>query len=197
MLIKHLSAHDKKKAQNLTTTRRQQTFIIGRALLAAALQQLTGSRYYLLSYTTLGKPQLILPQPWQFNVSHSGQHIVIALQTHNPLGIDCEFIRPRNYSRIIENIFSAKEQQAIQAAPDNLTYFYQLWTQREARIKYEGNSVFSAPTNIPQLDIRSFHYKDCLFSLCRPPHTHKPIRAYHYHFADKNIEPITLTAKVV
>lgn len=188
-LINWLSLSCKDRALQISTIKRKKTFILGRALLAAGLDYLTGSKNYRLSYSSLGKPRIVFPYPWRFNLSHSGPHILLALQAYENIGIDCEDIHPRHCKRIIENVFTTKEQQAISQASNTILHFYKLWTQHEARIKYSGASVFSAPTVSSSLDVCSFQYENCVFSLCWKRKNYQPISMYHYQFSNQVIRP--------
>ena len=77
-----------------------------------------------------GKPYL--PKlPFYFNLSHSGDFLIIAVSS-TPIGVDIEMINPnRDYKKIAARFFSPKEKKSLKD-------FYQAWARREAMSKALG-----------------------------------------------------------
>lgn len=76
-----------------------------------------------------------------FNISNSGDHIVIALSLWPRLGVDIEGrSRVRLIEKIAQRYFSPSEIEALMALPAAARQhrFYQLWTLKEAYIKACG-----------------------------------------------------------
>jgi 4'-phosphopantetheinyl transferase len=74
----------------------------------------------------------------RFNISHSGEWVVIAL-AQNELGIDIEKIDSAfDYSNLLTEHFSVAERQFISSAESPISAFYFLWTRKEALTKAEG-----------------------------------------------------------
>ena len=82
-----------------------------------------------------GKPFLANSPGIHFNVSHSGNYIACAL-ADEPVGIDIELIRPFD-PKIAERFFAPDEKAHI-ASNGNMASFYEVWTKKESRIKWEG-----------------------------------------------------------
>ncbi len=86
-----------------------------------------------------------------FNISHSDDYVVCAIDS-KPVGIDIEKIRPINL-KIAKRFFTADEQKYVftevpreedfEKAADNnmLTRFFEVWTGKEAYLKYKGTGI--------------------------------------------------------
>ena len=91
-----------------------------------------------------GKPTIDPAQqnyPLYFNISHSGDRIVLATGRHEFLGVDIECNdKSRRILQIANRYFSKDELEALQVLPatQQLTRFYDLWTLKEAYIKARG-----------------------------------------------------------
>lgn len=78
-----------------------------------------------------------------FNISHSGDFIAVAICTQGNIGIDIEQKRPRkNYLAIAKQFFSAPETDWLNRQPDSLSAFWQLWTLRESALKLYAKGVW-------------------------------------------------------
>lgn len=79
-----------------------------------------------------------------FNLSHSRGMAAIALSAAGDVGVDIEECqRPRRVEKIFQRYFSKQEQQDLQnkTSAAQLSYFYQLWTLKEAYIKACGKGL--------------------------------------------------------
>jgi len=121
-------------------------FLIGRGLLRlliGASAQLAANEVK-LTQNAYGKPAWISPhgcQPLHFNVSHSGQLVVLAFHAHCEVGVDVEEVRPEPDLEITaRQMFSAEEYNhwAALNSEQRPDVFYQLWTRREATVKAIG-----------------------------------------------------------
>jgi len=96
----------------------------------------------------LGRPLLDGRQNRQelsFNLSHSGDLMVLAVARGSAVGVDVEQVRPRRgLSRLAQRLFSDSEQKLLAATgeADRLTAFFQGWTRKEALLKAAGAGVF-------------------------------------------------------
>lgn len=93
-----------------------------------------------------GKPAFHDDIALWFNISHSGDDIAVLVSDQGDVGCDLERIRPRqNWRRIAAAMFSADEQTALVAATDveQTALFWQIWTRKEAQLKYAGQSVWA------------------------------------------------------
>jgi 4'-phosphopantetheinyl transferase len=72
-----------------------------------------------------------------FNISHSGDYVVIAINKEN-IGIDVELIKNNfDYKPLADVCFTPKERKLI----TNLTDFYKFWTRKEAILKASGEGL--------------------------------------------------------
>lgn len=92
-----------------------------------------------------------------FNVSHSGDHGLIAISPSRRIGVDIEEIAPRRHlESLIESVMGHEERAELgqlDEAP-KLRQFFRLWTFKEALIKALGTgfstdiSGFQVPGNL-------------------------------------------------
>lgn len=82
--------------------------------------------------------------PLYFNLSHSGDQVVIAVSAVNEVGCDVERLKPMgDMDAVSRRFFSADEQQALSAVEpaDRINAFYHAWTLKEALIKTTGEGL--------------------------------------------------------
>ena len=88
-----------------------------------------------------GKPGLAAPG-CHFNLSHSGDLILLGINAHYPVGIDVEKIDlHRAVDELVHRFFSAQEVESYQAygsKDERRAAFYQGWTRKEAVLKAIG-----------------------------------------------------------
>ena len=112
-----------------------------------------------------GKPFALvdaIPAQISFNVSHSGNHGLIAVAPGGQLGVDVEEpTTRRDFDRLIEAAFGPNEQSdlKLERARGEFQLFFRLWTVKEALIKALGTGLsldpatFEAPEeNTPRRD---------------------------------------------
>jgi len=85
-----------------------------------------------------GKPALLNHSDIHFNISHSVDWVVCALD-NKPVGIDIEKIKETDFG-IAKKFFSKSEfdELTIKTGNDKLSFFYNLWTMKESYIKALG-----------------------------------------------------------
>ena len=124
-----------------------QSMLMAELLLRSQLCAKTGLKNHELRFSTNshGKPMLLNAPALHYNLSHSGPHIVCAI-SDRPVGIDIEEMRPVNL-KIAERFFSADEMHYIFKAPADMQarLFFEIWTKKEAYVKYLGLGLFSQP----------------------------------------------------
>jgi 4'-phosphopantetheinyl transferase len=104
----------------------------------------------------LGKPQLSatlvpLDRHLHFNISHSGDWILVAFAHAFPVGIDIESVRAAGATEdLAEYLMSDREQQALHALPrdQRAAAFLQCWTSKEAFLKGTGVGLTAALRSI-------------------------------------------------
>ncbi|TVS10235.1 MAG: 4'-phosphopantetheinyl transferase superfamily protein [Wenzhouxiangella sp.] len=131
----------------------------------------------------VGKPALaeeVNHPGLQFNLSHSGSWLAIAVARGAPVGIDIE--RHRTLSRSAElarRYFSSTEAEAVAALdePARSHRFFELWTVREAHIKAMGSTLavalrhmVFAPEDGRALELPAHWPALDAWSVLRPPH---------------------------
>ncbi len=94
-------------------------------------------------YDEFGKPSLIPGQglPLQFNVSHSGDLILIAIAVGRAVGVDVERMRTDlDPNGIAVQFFSTDERKTLASLAGSAQYkaFFACWTRKEAYLKATG-----------------------------------------------------------
>lgn len=93
-----------------------------------------------------GKPYLENIEDFHFNISHSEEWVVCALDSI-PVGIDIEYMKLIDINEVV-SFFSKDEQKDIFLKDDynRIDFFYDMWTLKESYIKLKGNGL-SIPLN--------------------------------------------------
>ncbi|EMM6760605.1 4'-phosphopantetheinyl transferase AcpT [Pluralibacter gergoviae] len=119
---------------------RHSAWIAGRALLSRAVSPLPP-----IHYGEQGKPEFEKARgPW-FNLSHSGDEIILLLSDEGPVGCDIERLRPHpTWQQLANAVFTVGEHALMEQAADagRLDLFWQIWTRKEAMVKQRGGSVW-------------------------------------------------------
>ena len=144
-LLPRLARGEQARYAGFGALARRQTWLAGRALMLAALEQTLGA----------ADPAALLTEPHggpryaaadiQLNLSHSGGLLVAALAP-SPVGIDVERPRERAVVQEAARIFCPEEAAALAAMPEHarLMRFYTLWTLKEAACKAAGLTVWDS-----------------------------------------------------
>ena len=88
-----------------------------------------------------GKPSLLDAPGFFFNLSHSGEHALLALYDGGEIGVDIEWVNPeRRVLAISDRYFSTQEQAQLHGLPasEHTRAFHRLWACKEATIKASG-----------------------------------------------------------
>jgi 4'-phosphopantetheinyl transferase len=106
-----------------------------------------------------GKPFLQGYSEFNFNISHSGDWVVCAID-NSEVGVDIEQVKWIDIN-IAKRFFSETEYQNLlsQQQELRLEYFYDLWTLKESYIKYIGKGL-TIPLNSFSICIK----KQCIIS---------------------------------
>ena len=121
-------------------------FALCRAALRAVLRSQLRCRNEELAFgaSSHGKPFALVhgrPAPISFNVSHSGEHGLIAIAARGHLGVDVEErVERRDLDELIATVLGPDEQAELLTAGGRrkLHLFFRLWTVKEALIKARG-----------------------------------------------------------
>ncbi|NOX37603.1 MAG: 4'-phosphopantetheinyl transferase superfamily protein [Calditrichaeota bacterium] len=153
-LARLLSEDERDRARRFHFEADRQRYILGRAvlrlLLAAYLKQHPQSLRF--QYNQFGKPFLHPeqnPVNIQFNLSHSGDVILLGFVNDRPVGVDVERIDSRHSGLdIARRFFSPTEYQKLSrlSGEEQVESFFRCWTRKEAFIKAHGRGL-SIPLN--------------------------------------------------
>ncbi|MCB0508049.1 MAG: 4'-phosphopantetheinyl transferase superfamily protein [Chitinophagales bacterium] len=86
------------------------------------------------------KDRPYVDKPIDFNISHSGNYVAVAISANNKIGIDIEKHRAINVD-LFKRYFDENEWQEIKQAKDSKSKFFDLWTIKESAIKCDGRGV--------------------------------------------------------
>lgn len=121
-----------------------------RDLLARALARTVLSRYapvapqaWVFGADEHGRPRIVAPEPVppiEFNITHSGQLVALAIATGRPLGLDAEDAQRRTDTVALERYFAPGERTVLGALPAQARRrrFFELWTLKESYLKARG-----------------------------------------------------------
>ena len=112
-----------------------------RALLASYLSCAPGDLH--IERDRHGKPRLADAR-LEFNVSHSGGAVLMAVSREQPLGVDLELSRrSRPVLDLARRYFAPGETAALTALPEAMrqTAFLGLWSCKEAWLKAQGRGI--------------------------------------------------------
>ncbi len=94
------------------------------------------------SENRFGKPFLMNDLNFHYNITHTKAAIAVAV-SKNPIGIDIEKITDAKLY-IAEKFFHRNERDYILHNPQKKDqYFYEIWTKKEAYIKWQGKGLHS------------------------------------------------------
>lgn len=112
---------------------------LGKKLLAFALQQ-NNIAYTLSDIKYHKKEKPYLAEDIDFNISHSGDYVILALVQNNNIGIDIE--KHRNIDNtLFKKYFNDVEWKSIQEASNPNSVFFDYWAIKESAIKCDGRGV--------------------------------------------------------
>lgn len=116
-----------------------------------------------------GKPYLKGEAGFHFSLSHA-RGAVAAAVSDREIGVDVEPLAPAR-SRVAKRCFTDREQAYLCAAADPDRAFYEIWTRKEAFLKYTGQGLrvpLRSVETIGRTGIRlsTFFAADCLLSVC-------------------------------
>lgn len=118
--------------------------LIGRGVLRFALGRLSGAAPASLVFRESDRGKLTVDVGPSFNISHSGNEVLVALAPRGRLGVDVEAVRHHeDLFDIARRSFVASEVDALQRAPrgEQLRHFYRVWARKEAMLKALGVGI--------------------------------------------------------
>jgi 4'-phosphopantetheinyl transferase len=145
-LYEILSLDERRKAERFHFQVDRERHVIGRALARIVLAHLldVAPNNVRFRYNKFGKPYLDCndngPQR-RFNLSHSGDLILLAVAAGREIGVDVEGVRQDvKVDRIAARYFSARERAELASLPPEkrAAAFFACWSRKEAFIKAKG-----------------------------------------------------------
>ena len=116
-----------------------QNSLLGKIILQYAFKKLQFS--FTLNDIKIGKKDKpFLNATFDFNISHSGNIIVVALINYAKIGVDVEKHRSINLP-LFKKYFDKDEWQSIEQNSEPLKTFFDCWTIKESAIKHDGRGV--------------------------------------------------------
>lgn len=152
-LLRYLPPAEHERYNHIRHPQAQRNFLLGRGILRSRLSQLVGHSPVELAIGTgpHGKPFLLTQPAIQFNLSHGGDWLVVALSTCHSLGVDLEPIQPRrNLSGLCRRYLSDRETHTVLALPSAQAsaQFLRYWTCKEAYAKGLGIGLTQSLTQV-------------------------------------------------
>lgn len=98
-----------------------------------------------------GKPLLKNYKNFHFNISHTHNAIAVAI-TDSPVGIDLEKVKEVDL-KIAKRFFTEREIDYIICGDNLAKRFFEVWTKKEAYIKYVGKGLSIPLKSFSVLDI--------------------------------------------
>lgn len=123
-----------------------------------------------VSRTAAGKP--VVAHELHFNVSHSGDLILMAVSEQRPVGVDVERRRPvSGVAQLEKRWLTADERRDLEALRalgiDESDAFLRVWSLKEARLKAIGVGIAGA-TSAPVHDLEALPLDELLASPSLP-----------------------------
>lgn len=140
-----LSTDERRRADRFALAGPRTAYIVARGTLRLLLGRYLDCDPATLrfAYGEHGKPALE-DGALHFNLSHSGDLVLLAFATDRPVGVDIEFGRDRVSSdAIAQRFFAADEVEALQALSKSQRKeaFFRIWTRKEAYLKALGAGI--------------------------------------------------------
>lgn len=154
-----LSTKEYEKAKRFHWEDDFRSYLTGRMVLRILLSKYLDIPAINIEFGTTGtKPIVQKNHNLKFNLSYSGEYILISLsQTES--GIDIEKINPKlDYQSLLESSFTEAETRSILEDPKKSRQkFFLHWTRKEALLKFTGQGIIDNLIKVPSLDgIRTF-----------------------------------------
>ncbi|MEE9369548.1 MAG: 4'-phosphopantetheinyl transferase superfamily protein [Pontiella sp.] len=144
-----LCEKEQEKAARFHRESDRQSSIAARSALRILLSRYTGisATDIVFDYSENGKPH-VNDSDIDFNVSHSGDWVVLAFGRNRNIGVDIEKIkREMDVLAIASRYFTPEEIEIMKKAGDQHGTFFQLWARKEAYVKACGSALFRELSN--------------------------------------------------
>ena len=142
-----LSAAEQARADRFKFERDRGRYVIAHAALRDILARYTDAAPTSLRFIegANGKPKLAPPLDGiEFNLSHSNERALIAVNHRREIGVDLEFVKAEfEFLEVAQHFFTAREVAGLHSLPGELRRqaFYKCWTSKEAFLKAKGTGL--------------------------------------------------------
>lgn len=145
-LLRLVSSEKQERIKQFHFFRDARNCLLGDALARVEISRSTELSMKQLEFSAnaYGKPFLIGDPHIHFNISHTGCYVACAV-ADVPVGIDIELIKPIE-QKIAERFFTPDEAAYIMV-DNHERCFYEVWTKKESRIKWEGKGLHKSLTS--------------------------------------------------
>ncbi|MBU8567929.1 4'-phosphopantetheinyl transferase superfamily protein [Virgibacillus pantothenticus] len=144
-----LDAEEKERFNRYKVASKKIEFLSGRILLKTILGDILGLPPASISFikNSYGKPFIKQDSQIDFNISHSGNKLVLAITKNKNVGVDIEKIE-EDVLEVMDLVFLPDEISYINSQPSyyqRKEAFYNIWTRKEAFMKLSGKGFNLSP----------------------------------------------------
>jgi len=138
-----LSLDDLRRAERFHFERDRERFIASRGIQRRVLSQYLGADAHEMQFEAgpFGKPQLPGDTTLRFNLSHSGDLMLLAITHAREIGVDVEFMKSNvPFETLADHYFDPEDAWDLRLLPasQRAWKFYDVWTCTEAQLKANG-----------------------------------------------------------
>lgn len=146
-ISKALSPDELERANKLKFPKDREHFILRRYQLCLILSKYCGCQPHelMFRYNSYKKPFIYMPEfkGVKFNMSFSGDLMLVGLSKQNDLGIDIEKVHEmHDLENIAVENFSLQELKYLNGTLDKTNTFFKIWTRKESFIKATGKGMY-------------------------------------------------------
>lgn len=153
-----LTPQERNHASGIRAGFARDEFVLGRGMLRHLLTLALGRPNVEFTRNTHGKPSTA---GIEFNVSHSGGHVLIALCRDAPVGVDIEALNPDlEANDLAASTFHPMEVEEIAASRDPSRTFCELWVRKEAILKCHGAGLTGIDDALASFEVSVNHRPD-------------------------------------
>ena len=167
----------------------QQRHLIGKLLLRESFKiyDLPSDSLKNITYNTYERP--FLKEGIDFNISHSGEYVILAIGQDIRLGVDIEKIVPVDFTHFT-SVMTARQWEIIKKSDNPYPMFFMYWTMKESVIKADSRGL-SVPLKHLEIQGNRVEYDSQTWYLNKLPidenyqaflstNMHNPFIIYHF-----------------